>query len=354
MPRRWITTVRPALLGLVGLLAAACTTDADVAPAWEVPGTGTPANFPAPVYAASQNPPTREAFELGRTLFYDPLLSRTGDISCGSCHQQFVAFAHQDHRLSHGVDNLLGTRNAPALQNLRWRSEFLWDGGAKNLETMPLAPLTSPVEMDETLENVLRKLNAAPRYVDQFEQVYGRRPIDSQQLLRALAQFTASLTSSNSRYDHYARHEAGGTLAANELRGLEILRQKCSPCHAGELFTDETYRNNGLDRTFAADSGRAHITGRPQDVGRFQVPSLRNVALTAPYMHDGRLQTLRQVLDHYSDGMVESGTLDAQFRRAGRGPGITLSETEKTDLLAFLHTLTDPTFIQDQRLAEGR
>ena len=354
MPGFWTTTARPALLGLVGLLAGGCTTDADVAPAWDVPGTETPANFPAPVYAASQNPPTREAFELGRTLFYDPLLSRTGEISCGSCHQQFVAFAHQDHRVSHGVDNLLGTRNAPALQNLRWRSEFLWDGGSKDLETMPLAPLTNPVEMDETLPNVLRKLNADARYPALFEQVYGRRPIDSQQLLKALAQFTASLTSSNSRYDHYARHEADGALAANELRGLEILRQKCGACHAGELFTDETYRNNGLDRSFAADSGRAHITGRPQDAGRFKVPSLRNVALTPPYMHDGRFRTLREVLDHYSDGMVESGTLDAQFRRAGHGPGITLSETEKTDLLVFLQTLTDTDFIQDKRLAEGR
>jgi len=347
-------TVRLALAGLAGLLVGSCTPDADVAPDWEVPGTEVPANFPAPVYATSQNPPTREAFELGRTLFYDPRLSRTGDISCGSCHQQFVAFAHQDHRVSHGVDNLLGTRNAPALQNLRWRSEFLWDGGAKNLETMPLAPITNPVEMDETLENALRKLNADANYQQRFAQVYGRKPIDSQQLLKALAQFTASFTSSHSRYDQYSRHEAGGELSAGELRGLQVLRQKCGSCHAGELFTDETYRNNGLDRSFAADSGRAHITGRPQDVGRFKVPSLRNVALTPPYMHDGRFQTLRQVLDHYASGMAESGTLDAQFRRAGTGPGISLSEDEKADLLAFLRTLTDTEFIQDKRLAEAR
>ncbi|RSK34044.1 cytochrome-c peroxidase [Hymenobacter metallilatus] len=345
---------RLVLLGLAGLLLPACTTEADVAPAWEVPGTEVPANFPAPVYATSQNPPSREAFELGRSLFYDPRLSRTGDISCGSCHQQFVAFAHQDHRLSHGVDNLLGTRNAPALQNLRWRSELLWDGGAKHLETMPLAPITNPVEMDETLENVLRKLNADAGYQQRFERVYGRRPIDSQQLLKALAQFTAALTSSNSRYDHYRRHEAGGELSAPELRGLQVLRQKCGACHAGELFTDETYRNNGLDRTFAADSGRAHITGRPQDAGRFKVPSLRNVALTPPYMHDGRFRTLREVLDHYSGGMVESGTLDAQFRRSTGGPGIALTDDEKTDLLAFLQTLTDTEFTHDQRLAEHR
>ncbi|WP_426490915.1 cytochrome-c peroxidase [Hymenobacter sp. 102] len=343
-----------ALLGLAGLGLTSCTSEAEVAPAWQVPGTTVPANFPVPVYGTEQNPPTREAFELGRTLFYDPRLSRTGDISCGSCHQQFVAFAHQDHRVSHGVDNLLGTRNAPALQNLRWRREFLWDGGAKHLETMPLAPITNPVEMDETLPNVLRKLNADARYPQQFARVYGPGPITSQQFLKALAQFTASLTSSNSRYDRYARHEAGAELSAGELRGLAVLRQRCGSCHAGELFTDETYRNNGLDRTFAADSGRAHITGRPQDVGRFKVPSLRNVALTPPYMHDGRFKTLQEVLDHYSQGMMESATLDQQFRRSGSGPGISLTDDEKTDLLAFLQTLTDTEFIQDQRLAEHR
>lgn len=341
-----------ALWGLAGL--GACTTDAAVAPAWEVPGTETPANFPAPVYPTSLNPPTREAFALGRALFYDPLLSRTGDISCGSCHQQQVAFAHQDHRVSNGVDNLLGTRNAPALQNLRWRGEFLWDGGAKNIETMPLAPITNPVEMDETLDNVLRKLNASTSYPLLFGRVYGSRPITSQQLLQALAQFTASLTSSNSRYDHYVRQEKGGELTGAEVRGLTVLRQKCGSCHAGELFTDESYRNNGLDRSFWADSGRAHITGRPQDVGRFKVPSLRNVALTPPYMHDGRFRTLREVLDHYASGVVESGTLDVQLRRSGSGPGIPLTEEEKADLLAFLHTLTDTEFLHDKRLAESR
>ncbi|MCA8829343.1 cytochrome-c peroxidase [Hymenobacter pini] len=346
--------VRLVLFGLAGLGLAACAPEAEVAPAWEVPGTTVPANFPAPVYGIEQNAPTREAFELGRTLFYDPRLSRTGDISCGSCHQQFVAFAHQDHRVSHGVDNLLGNRNAPALQNLRWRSEFLWDGGAKNLETMPLAPITNPVEMDETLENILRKLNADARYPQQFARVYGPGPITSQQFLKALAQFTASLTSSNSRYDQYSRHEKDVILSASELRGLVVMRQKCGSCHAGELFTDETYRNNGLDRTFAADSGRAHITGRPQDVGRFKVPSLRNVALTPPYMHDGRFRTLREVLDHYSSGMVESATLDQQFRRTAGGPGISLTENEKVDLLDFLQTLTDTDFVTDKRLAESQ
>ncbi|HEX8350785.1 MAG TPA: cytochrome-c peroxidase, partial [Hymenobacter sp.] len=213
----------------MAVLATGCRPDADVVQPDAIPGTLLPANFPTPVYALEANPPTREAFELGRTLFYDPRLSRTGDVSCGSCHQQAAAFANSDHRVSHGVDGRLGTRNAPALQNLRWKQNFFWDGGPANLETLPLAALTNPVEMDETLENVLHKLNADASYQQRFAQVYGQGPISSYQFLRALTQFTASLTSANSRYDHYVRQEAGGQLDAAELRGRTLLTQKCTP-----------------------------------------------------------------------------------------------------------------------------
>ncbi|GAA3953228.1 cytochrome c peroxidase [Hymenobacter algoricola] len=311
-----------------------------------------PANFPAPVYGPNENPPTREAFELGRSLFYDPRLSRNGTVSCGSCHQQFVAFANAGHDVSHGIDGRTGTRNAPALQNLRWRRGFMWDGGPNHLEVMPLAPITNPVEMDETVENVVGKLNADATYRRRFQVVFGKQPIDSYQLLRALAQFTAALTSANSRYDHFVRREAGGTLSEPELRGRAALQQKCAGCHATDLFTDESFRNNGLNRTFPADSGRMHITQLATDRGRFKVPSLRNVALTAPYMHDARFQTLLQVLDHYDHGLVESATLDPVFRQRAGQPGISLTAQEKSDLLAFLHTLTDEAFLADKRLAE--
>ncbi len=343
------------LPALLGLAMTSCQPDADVGvgPEPEVPGFTVPGNFPVPVYGAEKNPPTRAAFELGRTLFYDPRLSRDGTISCGSCHQQFAAFANAGHQLSHGIDGLHGTRNAPALQNLRWKSDFMWDGGPVSIETMPLAPITNPLEMDETLDNVLHKLNADAIYPRRFQQVFGGSgPIDSYQFLRALAQFSAALTSGNSRYDHHMRQEAGGTLSPAELRGLTLLRQKCASCHAGELFTDESFRNNGLDRNFPLDSGRAHITGRGIDVGRFKVPSLRNVARTAPYMHDGRFSTLVQVLDHYDHGMVESATLDQQLRRLGAGPGISLSGQERQDLLAFLSALTDEQFLRNPQLAQ--
>jgi len=341
-------------LGLVGLLTTNCHPDADVQPLAVVPGSVLPTNFPAPAYAVEANPPTLAAFELGRTLFYDPQLSRTGKISCGSCHQQFAAFANADHRLSHGVDSRLGTRNAPALQNLRWKSNFFWDGGPKNLETLPLAPLTNPVEMDETLGNVLRKLNADPSYPGRFTAVYGSSPIDSYQLLRALAQFTASLTSANSRYDHYVRQEAGGTLSAAELSGRALFSAKCATCHRTDLFSDDSFRNNGLDSSFAADSGRARITRVDKDLGLFKVPSLRNATLTAPYMHDGRFQTLAQVLDHYASGVLDSPTLDPLLRQADGKLGLSLTAQEKSDLLAFLATLTDEQFIKDAQLAQRR
>jgi cytochrome c peroxidase len=341
------------LLALLGLVVLGCKPDTDVAVEEEVPGTVVPSNFPEPVYGAEKNPPTREAFELGRSLFYDPRLSRTGEVSCGSCHQQFAAFSHAGHQLSHGVNDRLGARNSPALQNLRWKPNFFWDGGPSNLETLPLAPITNPVEMDETLDNVLRKLNADANYQLRFKQVFGGSgPIDSYQFLRALAQFTAALTSSNSRYDKHARQESGGSLTDSEMRGLTVVRQKCGSCHAGELFTDESFRNNGLDRRFPLDSGRAHITGGQRDAGRFKVPSLRNVALTGPYMHDGRFTTLEDVLDHYDHGMVESATLDPQLRRPGLQPGIALTAQDRRDLLAFLHTLTDGEFLRNPQLAE--
>lgn len=322
--------------------------------AWDGSRTGVPVaalphNFPAPVYAQTQNPPSRPAFALGRQLFYDRRLSRDGTVACGSCHQQVHAFASAA-RVSAGVDGRPGRRNAPALQNLRWKRTFFADGGPKSLEMLPLAPLTNPLEMGETLPNVLAKLNADPDYRQQFAHVYGRAPIDSYQLLRALAQFTAALTSARSRYDRYVRREPGGALTARELNGRHLLTQKCTPCHATDLFTDESFRNNGLPARIAPDSGRAGITFLPADRGRFKVPSLRNCARTAPYMHDGRFATLAQVLAHYDHGQTDSPTLDPVFRRASGRPGIRLTGSEQRDLLAFLYTLTDRAFCQDTAL----
>ncbi|AYA36964.1 cytochrome-c peroxidase [Hymenobacter oligotrophus] len=339
---------------LAGLLVGSCRPDADWQPVQELPGSALPSRFPAPAYAPDQNPPDRAAFELGRKLFYDARLSRDGSVSCGSCHQQTHAFADAGHALSLGVGGRQGSRNTPALQNLRWRRSLLWDGGVAHLEMLPLAPLANPAEMNETLPNVLRKLNADADYRQRFAQAYGAGPIGSQQFLKALAQFLAGFTSANSRYDQYVRNESDGTLAAPEVRGLLVFKANCAGCHATDLFTDESFRNNGLDRGFAADSGRAHITGRAADRGLFKVPSLRNVARTAPYMHDGRFGTLEQVLDHYNTGVVESPTLDPQLRRPGGRLGIALTVQQKSDLRAFLLTLTDEQFLNNPQLAKPR
>lgn len=343
---------RPAaLLALAGAVVASagCSRVAEVALA--VPGTTQPANFPVMVYGLAKNPPDAATFALGRRLFYDPRLSSDGTVACGSCHRVAQAFAHAGHRLSPGVAGGLAPRNAPALQNLRWRQGFMADGGVLGLELQALAPLTSPAEMNLPLADALARLNADATYRRQFAAIYGPGPIGTPQFLRALAQFVASLTSANSRYDKYVRHEAGGELNSAEVSGLLTFRAKCGSCHATDLFTDERFHNNGLDRTFPADSGRAHITGRPADRGLFKVPSLRNVARTAPYMHDGRFATLAQVLAHYDHGVQPSATLDPLLLPPGGRLGIALSAAEQASLLAFLNTLTDNDFLTDSRLA---
>lgn len=306
-----------------------------------------PSNFPAPHYDFIDNEVTNERFALGRKLFYDPILSRDNTISCGSCHQQAGAFAHIDHKLSHGIDGLLGIRNSPVIYNLAWHSNFFWDGGVTHIELQPINPITNPVEMDETLANVVSKLSAHPVYPSLFESAYGSDSITSQSMLRALAQFMAVMVSADSRYDRYVRGESGGNLTQAELNGLQVFRQNCESCHKEPLFTDLTFRNNGLDSVFT-DLGRATITQDPNDEGKFKVPSLRNVAVSFPYMHDGRMATLSDVLDHYMTGIVQSSTIDPSLVN-----GIQLSQQERADLLKFLEALTDYTFLQDDRFSEN-
>ncbi|MCS6822457.1 MAG: cytochrome-c peroxidase [Microscillaceae bacterium] len=310
-----------------------------------------PANFPEPVYKLERNPITKAGFELGRMLFYEPLLSRDGSISCGSCHIQGSAFTHHGHDVSHGIDDRLGNRNAPAIQNMAFYPHFMWDGGIFDLDLQPIAPIESHVEMDEQLENVLEKLRKTRKYPPLFQKAFGTPEITTSKFLKALSQFMLMMISSNSRYDKYVRKEKGGELTQEELEGLAIFRQKCGTCHSGELFTDFSFRNIGLSDFVNKDEGRALITLNPEDKYKFRVPSLRNVALTQPYMHDGRFRTLQEVLNHYSDNMQDFPNLDSTFRRGGK-LGIPLNENEKTKIIAFLRTLSDETFIRDKRFSE--
>ncbi|MDJ1470709.1 cytochrome c peroxidase [Cytophagaceae bacterium DM2B3-1] len=309
-----------------------------------------PANFPDPVFAFKDNLITKEGFELGRLLFYEPRLSRTGTVSCGTCHRQMFAFADHGHDVSHGINDKLGFRNTPAIQNLAFQSEFFWDGGVSHIDLVPLNAIENTQEMDETLVSILQKLNTNPTYKKQFKTVFNTDTITSDLMLRALAQFTGLLISSNSRYDNYIRHEHGVEFTKEEKAGLQLFKQKCASCHTTDLFTDHSYRNNGLDE-IPTDYGRELITGNSTDKGKFKVPSLRNVERTSPYMHDGRFRTLQSVLNHYTSGVKISPTLDPLLTQ-NEQMGIPVTENEKKKIIAFLKTLTDPTFLVDKRFVD--
>ena len=309
-----------------------------------------PKGWPQPVYTFQDNTLTQDGFALGRKLFYDPRLSLDNTVSCASCHQQFAAFSHLDHSVSHGIDGLLGTRNAPGLFNEAWQHAYFWDGGVINLENQPINPIQNHVEMGETMAGVITKISADATYQAQFKKIFGDGLINSQRMLRMLAQFMGAMVSANSRYDHYARGESGANFTNSELNGLTLFRQKCASCHVEPLFTDFSYRNNGLmmDPGYN-DSGRARITGLPEDYCKFKIPSLRNVAITEPYMHDGRFTTLDAVLEHYRTGITSSATLDPQL-----ATGISMTDAEKGDIIAFLQTLTDTTYTHDPRFSDPK
>ncbi|QKZ14099.1 cytochrome-c peroxidase [Spirosoma sp. KUDC1026] len=344
----WIR--RLAILLPLGL--SACSTE----PVPDEPLFLSPTNFPPTVYRFENNTLTKEGVALGRMLFYDGRLSRDGTIACAECHNQAYAFTHHGHDVSHGIDNRLGTRNSLPLQNLAWSREFMWDGGVFDLDLFPIVPIENHVEMDDKIANVLDKLRADDTYRQQFRKAYGTGEITTARFLQALSQFMLTMVSGNSRYDKYVRNETGATLTADEQAGLNLFKSKgCASCHAGELFTDQSYRNNGLSLAFGEDEGRAHITEKAEDKYTFKVPSLRNVEHTGPYMHDGRFRTLEAVLNHYAEGVDDTPNLDPLLKpnsRPGQSrPGIPLTAAEQTKLIAFLKTLTDTEFLTNPEFA---
>jgi cytochrome c peroxidase len=332
------------LLGLVAVLSCSPATEPQPA-ARRAP----PAEFGAPVYDLSRNPVTPAGFELGKTLFYDARLSRDGTISCGECHRQDFGFTHHGHDLSHGIDDRVGTRNAQPLQNLAWQTQFFWDGGVHDLDLVPVVPLENPVEMDAKLGTVLERLRQTPEYPARFKAAFGTEEITTARFLQALSQFMNALVSADSKYDRYRKGTE--TFTAEEEAGLKLFEQKgCASCHAGSLFTDGSFRNNGLGPGLHDDLGRATVTEQAADRYRFKVPSLRNVEATRPYFHDGRVADLETVLDHYRSRVQDSPTLDPLLKRDGR-TGIAISDAEKRQLVAFLKTLTDQTFLTNPRFA---
>lgn len=305
-----------------------------------------PAGWPQPVYNFTDNPLTEQGIALGKKLFYDGRLSKDGQFPCASCHQQDAAFGTFAHDLSHGFNNSHTLRNAPPLQNLAWYSEFHHDGGITHLDLQPLAPITNPVEMAETIDNVLNKLRADATYRMMFTAAFGSEEINTKRMTQALSQFMLAMVSANSKYDKVMRGEA--TFNLPESLGYDIFKQKCASCHKEPLFTDLSYRNTGLSvDAVLQDKGRMRITQNPADSLKFRVPSLRNIMVSSYYGHDGRFFDVYQVLEHYNSGVINAPTTDPLVKNK-----IPLSNFEKGQLVAFFTALTDSAFLKNKKLAQ--
>ncbi|WP_244228394.1 cytochrome-c peroxidase [Mucilaginibacter kameinonensis] len=318
-----------------------------------------PANFGNRINVPADNPTTQQGVYLGRLLFYEPKLSATNTVSCGNCHQQSKAFT-DGRALSIGVNNGLATRNSMSLANLLWARKFFWDGRAASLEDQVLFPLTNPHEMGQSIQASVQKLSNTLLYPGLFKIVYGDSTITGDRIAKAIAQFERTLISANSRYDQYLRNAYKPT--DDELKGMELFNHgpdpekgirgaNCTHCHGGPKTYLELFHNNGLD-SISKDEGMAAFTGLVTDRGRFKVPTLRNIALTAPYMHDGRFKTLDEVVAHYSEHIKQSVSLSAFLQGESNemgGHSLKLLPKEKKQLIAFLNMLTDSTFITDKR-----
>lgn len=300
----------------------------------------------------ADNPLTQEGVALGRRLFHDARLSINGTQSCASCHDQAHAFA-DPRPFSIGAKGRVGTRNAMPLFNLAWHQAFFWDGRAPTLRQQVLIPISDAHEMNETPQRVCDKLRADAACAEAFAKAFGSPGVTPERLALALEQFLLTLVSQNSRYDRAARKLA--ELTESEKRGLQLFVTEFDPqrglrgadcfhCHGGTLFASQPFGNNGL-LLKPDDVGQMAVTQNEADRGKFKVPSLRNIALTAPYMHDGRFTTLEQVVEHYSTGVRRGPTLDPNLAKHPEG-GLQLTAEEKADLVAFLKTLTDETFVE--------
>ena len=305
-----------------------------------------PDSFPTPVYSFADNPLTKEGFELGRKLFYDGRLSVDGAHPCSSCHQQIAAFGTYEHDRSHGVNNSHTLRNAPVLFNLAWQDKFHWDGEFNSLYDEAAQPINGHIEMGETFNGVIDKLQKDADYRKRFRQVFHSEFVRPEYILKALAHFTGSMVSANSKYDRYKKGTA--SFSAEEENGYQLFQAHCNNCHEEPLFTDYNFRNIGLPvDNFLNDYGRMRITKNPADSLKFKTPTLRNVYISSNYMHDGRFNTLAQCINHYRNGVLQSATLDASLTN-----GIQLTDAEAISLALFLRTLTDSLLLSDSRFSK--
>lgn len=305
-----------------------------------------PKGFPAPVYNYKSNPLTKEGFALGRRLFYDGRLSLDGNMACASCHQQFAAFADFEHVFSHGINSRFTLRNAPPLFNLAWHQDFHLDGAINHIEVQPLAPITGSNEMGTSIDSIIIKVQKDAAYRKMFKQAFGSEQVNSQKILHALAQFTGSIVSADSRYDKVKRGEA--VFNEWEALGYKVFQQRCNSCHTEPLFTDLKYYNIGIGvDSFLNDYGKMMISGNKADSLKFKTPSLRNISRTAPYMHDGRYWGLSTALNHWQTLDTSDHSADTLIRN-----GKPLDKMEVKYLVSFLHSLLDSVLLKDRRFAD--
>ncbi len=309
-----------------------------------------PADFPALAFDRDKNPVTVNGVALGKKLFYEGRLSRNNSISCGFCHIQENAFTHHGHPISHGIDNRLGIRNAPPIQNIAFLRNYTWDGVSHDLDERSLVPITTDFEMDSSMPEVVGKLNTDANYKKLFKAAFGDENITGERVLKAISQFMVTMVSADSKYDRVLKGKTAFTAEENE--GYQLFRNNCASCHSGALFTDESFRNTGMYYNAQYnDRGRYRVTLDWNDNMKFRVPSLRNVEYTAPYMHDGRFTTLEAVLNFYSDLVENQPNLDPLLKKDGH-IGIRMNPSEKQYIIAFLKTLTDQNFITNKAFAE--
>jgi cytochrome c peroxidase len=353
------TTKYILLLLIIGIFTAiACNPDVQEVTITkdETPHVFESGAFPMP-NLPTDNPLTLQGVELGRMLFYETMLSKDGSQSCATCHDQNNGFSDST-RFSIGVEMLPGKRQAMPIFNMAWHTnQFFWDGRANLLRDQALKPIQDPLEMNETLVNVITKLSASEIYRNQFMRAFGSETITEEKMALAMEQFMLSIVSHDSKYDKYL----AGTLqlTASEERGRVLFETEynpffpatsgadCAHCHGGNNFDNNKYMNNGLDTDAnITDIGREEVTMNSADKAKFKVPSLRNIAVTAPYMHDGRFQTLMRVIDHYNNGIQTSATTDQALMNTQQ-TGLMLTQTDKIDIINFLRTLTDEVYLNN-------
>lgn len=304
-----------------------------------------PAHFPDSINTVERNPLSRQGVDLGRQLFFDPILSAGNNKSCASCHFPTLAFA--DGKTKSVSNDDYPQRNSPALFNLAWYPAFFWDGGVKNLESLSFAPLTHRLELDMDLREMIAKLQRHSEYPLLFKKVFGTDSIQTYMVSRALAQYLRTLVSANSKWDSVQLKTA--TFNETEIQGQIIFNQYCASCHVPPLFTDHQFHQIGLDSVWKDEreeglmQGRFRITRDSADMGKFKTPSLRNLRYTSPYMHDGRFATIEEVLEHYHSGVLDSENLSPLIKLMH----FQLSEKKREHLMAFLNTLNDTKFIRD-------